>query len=474
MTDAVPLARALARFIDGLGPSSIPPEVEAKARACLLNGYGIALGCHATEFAPVARAAAIAMEGEQEQGATLWGDGRRTSIAGATLANAALSHGRAQEDACGAAHLGAILIPLLTALFEVRDLPLERLIPALVAGYEAGGLFEKAYAGHTTPAGLRASPLYGTVAAAAAVAKAMALPEERIAAALSYGAHFAGGILQSFADGTDEWRYQVGQAGVNGLMAAELARQGAVAAPHAFEGNAGYIRAFARVVPDAAGLAAKLGTEWSTMRVAFKPFPVCAFNQTPVTAALLLRERIAGRQLAGVTVRMNPYEVGYPGMDSKGPFNTVSGTLMSIPFCVAATLLRGTPTMSVMTTYDDEAVNALMQAVETVPDPAVPTLSAVIAVRLADGEEIVQDQHMTAADYSYDCARTMQLVRRIGAEEGVPQAAYDRLEAFVMGLPGGSIGDVIGCFDLLPRHNRPRLQAGPSAATGGSAGRRRA
>lgn len=451
MTDAVPLARALARFIDGLGPSTIPPEVEAKARACLLNGYGIALGCHATEFAPVARAAAIGMEGEQASGATLWGDGRRTTIAGATLANAVLSHGRAQEDACGAAHLGAILIPLLTALFEARDLPLGRLIPALVAGYEAGGLFEKAHAGHTTPAGLRASPIYGTIAAAAAVAKAMALPEDRIAAALSYGAHFAGGILQSFADGTDEWRYQVGQAGVNGMMAAELARQGAIAAPHAFEGSAGYIRAFARVAPDAAGLAAKLGKEWSTMRVAFKPFPVCAFNQTPVTAALLLREKIAGRKIAGATVRMNPYEIGYAGMDSKGPFSTVSGTLMSIPFCIAATLLHGTPTMGVMTTYDDAAVNALMQAVETVADPAVPTLSAVIAVRLEDGSEIVQDQRMTAADYSYDRTRTMDLVRRIGVEEGVPAEAYDRMEAFVMGLPGGSVKDIVGCFALLPR-----------------------
>lgn len=34
MTDAVPLAHALARFIGGLGPPTIPAEVEAKARAC--------------------------------------------------------------------------------------------------------------------------------------------------------------------------------------------------------------------------------------------------------------------------------------------------------------------------------------------------------------------------------------------------------------------------------------------------------
>lgn len=82
MTDAVPLARALARFIDALGPSTIPPEVEAKARACLLNGYGIALGCHATEFAPVARAAAIAMEANRPMA-------RRCGVTGAAPASPA-------------------------------------------------------------------------------------------------------------------------------------------------------------------------------------------------------------------------------------------------------------------------------------------------------------------------------------------------------------------------------------------------
>src|SRR5690606_17161206 len=137
-------------------------------------------------------------------------------------------------------------IPLLTALAEARDYPMSRFIPALVAGYEAGGLLEAAYAGRTTPAGLRASPLYGTIAAAAAAARLMELDEERTAAAIANAASFAGGILQSFADGTDEWRYQVGVAARNGLAAAELARAGSVSAPHAIEGSAGFVKAFAR------------------------------------------------------------------------------------------------------------------------------------------------------------------------------------------------------------------------------------
>ena len=109
---------------------------------------------HATPYARVARKAALALDGEVPGGATLFLDGRRTTVGGACLANSALFHGRAQEDTCGAAHFGTILIPLLTALIEARGYPLARLIPALVAGYEAGGVLEKALSGKTTPGGL--------------------------------------------------------------------------------------------------------------------------------------------------------------------------------------------------------------------------------------------------------------------------------------------------------------------------------
>jgi 2-methylcitrate dehydratase PrpD len=149
------LAAEIARFIARLDLANLPPEVVEKAKVCLLNGYGIGLACHDTPYAPVARAAAIALDGEVRDGATLLGDGRRTTIGGACLANSALFHGRAQEDTCGAAHFGTILIPLLTALTEVRRYPVAALIPALVAGYEAGGVLEQAYAGQTTPGGFR-------------------------------------------------------------------------------------------------------------------------------------------------------------------------------------------------------------------------------------------------------------------------------------------------------------------------------
>lgn len=446
------LSKTNAEFVVSLDAARIPPDVMEKVRTCLLNSYGIGLGCYSTPYPPVARRAALAMDGEfPAGGATLLGDGCKTSIVGATLANSALFHGRAQEDTCGAAHLGAILVSLLTALIEARQYPVARLFLALVAGYEVGGLLENAYSSRTTPAVLRASPLYGALVAAAGAAKLMDLSVKQTAAALANAAAFAGGTLQAFDDGTDEWRYQVGVAGRLGYLAAELARAGSESAPNAFEGRNGFVQAYARTGCDVAALSTKLGNEWSMHRVTFKPYPVCAFNQTPVTAALQLRDKLGSLKVAHASVRMNPYETGYAGMDSKGPFNSLSGTLMSFPFCIANTLLNGIPSVKNMTVYDDAAVNALIARIDLVPDETINRLSCVIEVELENGNTLVQDQQMSVADYAYDRATVSALVRRVGAETGVPPRVHDRLEAFIDNPERGGIAEVLACFNELPR-----------------------
>ena len=441
-----PLSDQIAAFTSKLRVEEMPADVVELARLCLFNGYGIALCGHETPYAPVARAAALAMDGEVASGATLLGDGRKTTVAGACLANSALFHGRAQEDTCGAAHFGTILIPLLTALLEVRKLRIEDFLPALVAGYEAGGLLEQAFARVSTPAGFRSTAVYGTIAAAAASARLLCLPADQTAAALRNAVSFTGGVLQSFADGTDEWRYQPGIVARNGWAATELARAGSVSAPGAFEGKSGLGRAFAKMPTEVSALSEKLGVHWSIKRVTFKPFPVCAFNQTPVTAVLELRKKLADAPLAAVRVRMNPFETGYAGMDATGPFHSISGTLMSIPFCVATSFVHGAPSLKRMTEYSDPRVNALEKKITLVTDPHVPTLTAVIEADLASGETVTHRQEMSERDYQFDRRELQALLARIAAECGVSSRSLSSLERFVYGLPDGSISDVINLF----------------------------
>ena len=446
----ISVTQALARFVVGLNnPSNIPADVTEKARVCLLNGYGIALACFDTPYAPVAARASIAMDGERPDGATMFIDGRKTSLFGAALANGALFHGRAQEDACGAAHLGAILIPLLTAAVEMGKMPIDRLLNALIAGYEVGGLFETNYAPHTTPVGIRASAIYGSLSAAAAAAYALNLNEAQTAAALANAASFSGGLLQSFEDGTDEWRYQLGVASRNGWVSAELAKAGSVSAPYAIEGKNGFVRAYARTDCNTQDLIGQIGKTWFIHRVVFKPYPVCAFNQTPVNAGLSLRDKLNGRKPVRMEVHMNPYETGYAGMDSQGPFHSVSGTLMSIPFCIANTMLYGAPTMKKMMVFDDPAVLELIGKITLVPDAKVSRLCCVIHAELDDGSTILETMNKTIGDYNYDRAQLKDLIVRVCTEVGLGPEAFDILSRFVD--DPGSVGmqAVLNCFSTV-------------------------
>lgn len=46
-------------------------EIKEKVHVCLLNGYGIGVGCCLTPYAPAARRAGLAIDGEVRGGANM-------------------------------------------------------------------------------------------------------------------------------------------------------------------------------------------------------------------------------------------------------------------------------------------------------------------------------------------------------------------------------------------------------------------
>lgn len=438
------VAGKMAAFVVGLEGERISAGVTDAARACLFNALATALNALQTPYAPVARDAAIAMNGIVPNGATLLGDGRRTTVAGACLANAALMHGRSQEDTCGAAHLGVVIVPLLLALAETRDLPLDDLIPSIVAGYEVGGLLSRTLGGQVTAMGFRSSAIFGAVAAAAAASRMLRLDEADTRSALSNVASLCGGTLQCFQDGTNEWSYQVGLAGAVALTAVELARHGSLSAPRAFEGRAGFARTFAQmeIPPD---LTMHLGREWALKRVTFKPFPVCAFNQTPVIAALALRNVIGNQPIDSIDIQMNPFEIQYPGMSEAGPFTSFAGTAMSIAFCVSTTLLYGAPTVASMNRFDDPNLTALIGKINLHANPQIPTLSAKFNVR-SNGQLLSHYENKTEKNFIMKIEDLDKIFRNISRLEGGNEKDIDNLISIISDLPSRKIEDIISLF----------------------------
>ncbi|MBW1772652.1 MAG: MmgE/PrpD family protein [Deltaproteobacteria bacterium] len=243
-----------------------------------------------------------------EKGATLFCDGAKVTPMGAAFANAALFHGRAQEDTLGSSHTGTVITPAVLALAERDGYTGKQVLEAVIAGYEIVGALDRAVSGYTTPRGFRASPIFGIFGSASAAGKLLGLSEEETIKAIGFAAAFAGGTLECFAAGTMEWRFEVGVASREGILAALLAKQGAVSAPTAMEGDAGFLRAFADTTEGSESISRDLGKTWSIMSTGFKPYPVCAFNQTPVRIILGILEEndISHEDIEKVVVMASP------------------------------------------------------------------------------------------------------------------------------------------------------------------------
>lgn len=442
-----PLGRTVGRFVAGLVLDDVPQTTQEKLRSCILNGLGAALSGTANPQARHALQAVLSIDDERATGATLLADGRKTTAAGAAVANCVLFNGvGGQYDTLGSTHVGMVVIPLALAMAEA-GCPSRHMLTAILAGYEVAGLFDLAYGTDSSNRGFRPTAVYGLLAAAATAGKMLALDETRMASALSIAVSFAGGLLQHLNDGTGESSHQAGAAIRNGLAAAYLAKAGMEGAAHAFEGSAGLVSAIAGRRCDAAALLAPLGRDWAIERVYFQRYPICALNQTPVIAASRLRPELNVDDVRAVTVRMNPDATNYAGIDSRGPFTTQTSHAMSTPFCVALTLLRGEPlTVKPLNIFDDEPVNALAQKIEMVSDPSLSILSTAMEFAMKDGSTRAIDLNMTSADYAFPRSEIATMVRGADDEARAPARSFDMVEAFVDGLPDSAPRTVVEAF----------------------------
>jgi 2-methylcitrate dehydratase PrpD len=436
-------ARA-ARFVASLDAATIPPEVAEKARCCILYGFGIGLLCLGQETARVAEQSLLAVDGTAgARGATSLRGGHRVSISSAVFANAVLLHSRCQEDTSGTAHLGVITLSVALALLEAGLAEQKDVIAGLVAGYEVAGGLEAALGRDTMSAGFRASSIYGAVAAAATAARLLRLPRARTEAALANALGFAGGTLQSIPEGSDEWRYQVGAAARSGVLAAFLARSGSISARESIEGPQGFAQSFGRRALSPGELA--FGKTWRLLDVTFKPYPVCAHNQTIALLGAKIHALVPAHRIAALRLSINPYVV--PGLLARGPFSRVSETLLSAYFCAAVASLHGTVTLAHLADVNDPAVSALMQRITLTLDNSVAFPAALADVETFEGETLHLSERREFADFSLGRDDVKAQLRRLAAEENVPTSAVDRLDAFAFGLPSAAVSDIARAFD---------------------------
>jgi MmgE/PrpD N-terminal domain len=419
------LARRLARFATDLRYDHIPARVLDKARACLLHNLGVGLAGHGSGAAFKAKSAVLVNESTDAGGARILVTGERATPGAAAFVNSALMHAKLQEDAYHTgSHPGVMIVPAALAAAETLGSSGRELLEALVAGYEVEAAITSDFIPRSNEQGFRSSPIYGPFGAAVAVGKLLKLNEEQLTHAIGFAATFAAGTFEG-GDGTDVMVLQVSQAPRSGLLAAQLAAQGARAADTSLEGTIGFYYSFIGSNEGLEHLADHLGERWEIMEVTLKRYPTSMFNQPPIQMMLDLTRAhdIQPEQIESARIEMNDFETSYPGAKFASAYGRRRG-LGATAFVVAAACVnRGfalpadrpagwsSPIEGIDRLPTHPASLELAERISVVGSPSTAPLSPLVTVRLRSGT--THQAQATGNEFKLDFAEDAGIVRAL-------------------------------------------------------------
>jgi 2-methylcitrate dehydratase PrpD len=395
--------RELARFCQGVSIDSLPDDVVAKARLCVLdyiaNVYGSLELRTVRDIASYVRATCL--DGQ----CTALGCGFKTVPPVAAFLNGVLAESVEAQDGVrfGGNHPVSAVMPAAFAIGEMYECSGRDLIEAVVAGYEATNRVAASVHPYMTLSGFLPTGACGAFGAAVAAAKMMDLDGVGMLNAIGNAGYLAPvSMAEDLMAGCTIKIVQGGQAASAGVTAAGLAAEGVTGHPQALEGSelgGGFTKiTLNNVDPVLSRITEGLGEKYSIMDVYFKPFTSCRHTHGAAQAAIELRAEhgIRAEEVKAVDVRT--YFVGSVATGKEFPAGgTFVSAQFSIPYVVAACLIDGAMGPSQLT---DERMHradiaAMARKVTVAPDDDLNAMypdktPSRLTVRLKDGRELVR------------------------------------------------------------------------------------
>jgi 2-methylcitrate dehydratase PrpD len=370
-----PYTRGIAEFVSGLRYEAIPPEVRERAKLLMLDALGCALyGAH-LEWCRILQRTLGKLD--RSRTCAVWGTKQRLSAPHAALANGTQVQGFELDDVHrqGVLHVGAVVLPALVAVSELRRMSGREFLASSVAGYEIGPRVGLCMGPEHIGQGWHSGATLGVFSAAAGAARGLKLDADRTVHALGIAGTQASGLMAA-QYGAMVKRMHAGRASQSGLYGALLARDGFTGIPDVLESDyGGFCTTFSRSQDRfrLEELTAGLGETWQTMGVALKFYSCVGSNHTTLDA---LRELQAERPFGPEDVKRIVVHGSQVTLDHAGwryrPAGIASAQ-MNLSFCVATLLLEGDCFVG---QFGEKAVSdprrlALAERVEVRADPEI-------------------------------------------------------------------------------------------------------
>ena len=222
----------------------------------------------------------------------------------AACVNGTAAHALDYDDVALSGHPSTVITPAILAEGHVLGASGAEVLRAYVVGYEVWAELFSRESGQYHLKGWHPTGVFGTIAAAAAVAHLHKLPAELCARALSLSASMASGLVSNF--GTMTKPLHAGRAAAAGIEAVQLAKLGLTAAPDVFEHRAGFLHAISlEGKVDLQTPATHLGKRLRILDsgLSIKRYPMCYSAHRSIDAVLdiVTRENLQADQVRKVS-----------------------------------------------------------------------------------------------------------------------------------------------------------------------------
>jgi 2-methylcitrate dehydratase PrpD len=431
------LSRRIVRSARGLTFDQLTPEVVDKVKIALFDMLSCAFESRDLPFAVQAVELARRAQGK----ATVIGAPFRSAAREAAFANGTLGHGLVREDmhTGSVSHLGVVIFPTLLALAQHKPANGRDFILAAVCGYEVSAAVGKALMDAETVRIFRPTGVTGPLGGAVAGSLLLGLSEDAAVSALGLAANTTVGLNEWPFAGADEMYFHIGYAARNAVTAVELAELGAFASETALDGRAGLFAALRR--PERAAQVVLFSGQPEILSVYHKPAPACNYAQTACQAALALatKDGVKSGEITAIAIKGSSAALNYPGCNCAGPFERVLQAKMSIQYCVAATLARGSIEEANYRMMDDPEIARLLSISTLEEEPAFTA-----AYPRVQGAEVT----VTMRDGRTSCRRLDDLI------PATPEQIRARFRSAGEGVLGRKAIDAIEtAVDQLERQN---------------------
>lgn len=406
--------KTLAEYASSLRYSELPPPVLQRAKDCIADtvavmAYGAALPWSKIALRYASRAGSGGKSRVLEPGGALL----RAPMA--AFANGALAHAFEMDNLTwpnSGVHPGATMFAPALAVAQARGIGGRDLLTAFVAGAETMIRIGRATRHNNEGRGFHAPGTTGPFGGAVAVGRLLKFDTMRMTNALGIAGSLACGLLEFARSGTGAMvkRLHMGRAAESGVLAAELAADGFTGPVTVLEGPFGFLNVYCGE-HDLAALTKGLGSEYATLRIMLKRFPVHITSHTSVQAVTdLQREhKYASSDVASIHIAGNPKMATINNIPEPADLMM---SQYSLPFCVALAHHREPrdPRSFSAASFNDADIRALARRVTiSVSDEAKHghTLASTVTVTLKDGRA---------------------LSRRVADFKGTPESPLDRAE----------------------------------------------